>query len=105
MLVRFTAHFLRIFWHLRSVHFALFALILAGAVAIAGVEKMPIGEAVYFAFITGLTIGYGDIVTSTPVGRIISILLGFVGIVFTGMVVAAAVHAVQEAWKETQSGA
>ena len=102
MLGGFIHVFFRIVWHIRSVFLVIVALIIAGAVVIAGVEKMPIGEALYFAFITGLTIGYGDIVATTTFGRIMSVLLGFVGILFTGLVIAVAVHAVRESWEKTQ---
>ncbi len=98
MLGSFIHVFFRIFWHLRSVFLAIVALIIASAVVIAGVEKLPIGDALYFAFITGLTIGYGDIVATTTFG----LLLGFVGILFTGLVIAVAVHALRDAWTETQ---
>ncbi len=74
---------------------------MAGAVVIAGVEQLPIEEAVYFALVTGLTIGYGDIVPMTTLGRIVSVVLGFIGVLYTGLVVALAVHAVVEAWTET----
>ncbi len=102
MLGSFTHIFFRMVWHIRSVFLAIVALIIAGAVVFAGVEKMPIREALYFAFITGLTIGYGDIVATTTFGRIMSVLLGFVGILFSGLVIAVAVHAVREAWEKTE---
>jgi hypothetical protein len=54
----------------------------------------------YFSFITGLTIGYGDIAPGTPTGRIISILLHVNGVLFPGLVVAAAVHALERAVKD-----
>lgn len=94
--------FFRMSWHLRSVYLVQLALIFAGAVSIAATENIPIGDAIYFAFITGLTIGYGDIVAHSVAGRVISILLGVVGILFTGLIVAIAVHAVREAWEQTQ---
>ena len=100
MLARFLGHVFEMSWHLRAVYLALLALILAGAVAIAEVEDISIGEAVYFSFVTGLTIGYGDIAPNTTVGRIVSVALGFVGILFTGLVVAVMVRAVREAWEE-----
>ncbi len=96
MLGSFIHVFFRIVWNLRSLYLALLSLIRAGAVVIAVVEKIPIGEALYFAFITGLTVGYGDIVPTTTVGRIISVFLAFVGILFTGLVIAGAVHALRE---------
>ena len=103
MLARFNHHFLRITWHLRALYLGLLALIMAGAVVIVATEKMSFGKAVYFSFITGLTVGYGDIAPSTAIGQIISVLLGLVGILFTGVVVAAAVEAVRRAWEETHS--
>ncbi len=102
MLGSFTHIFFRMVWHIGSVFLAIVALIIAGAVVFAGVEKMPIGEALYFAFITGLTVGYGDIVPATTVGRIISVFLAFVGILFTGLVIAVSVRALREAWEKTQ---
>jgi len=57
----------------------------------------------YFAFITGLTIGYGDIVVKTPVGRILAVLIGFIGVLFSGLVVAAALRAVGEALKKSNT--
>jgi voltage-gated potassium channel len=103
MLARFNHHFVRITWHLRALYLMLLGLIMAGAAAIAAIEKVSFGKAVYFSFITGLTVGYGDIVPGTAIGRIISVLLAVVGILFTGLVVAAAVQAVRYAWEETQS--
>ena len=100
MLVYFLSHVFLMTWHLRVVYLALPALILAGAVTIAELENMPLGEAVYFSFITGLTVGYGDIVPHTTVGRIVSVALGFVVILFTGLVVAVLVRADREAWNE-----
>jgi len=96
----FFQHFFRVFWYLRSLHLGLIGLILIGGFAIAAIEKIPFGDAVYFAFITGLTVGYGDVVAHTGVGRFISVLLGLIGIIFTGLVVAAATRAVQKAWHE-----
>ena len=60
-------------------------------------------KGVCFSFITGLTVGYGDIVPSTAIGRITSVLLAVATILFTGVVVAVAVQSVRHAWEETQS--
>jgi len=96
----FNAHFWQTVWRIRSVIAVLIMLIIIEAALIAYIEQLPLGEALYFSFITGLTIGYGDIVATTAAGRIISILLGVTGVLFTGLVVAAAVFATQRAVKD-----
>ncbi len=100
MFGRFLYHFAEVTWHVRTVILALLALIVIGAAVIAAVEDMPIGDALYFAFITGLTVGFGDLVPHTGIGRVVAVLIGVVGMLFTGLVVAAAVHAVGESWAE-----
>jgi hypothetical protein len=42
-------------------------------------EGWTIGDAVYFAFITGLTIGYGDIVPRQTFTRALAVAIGFCG--------------------------
>ncbi len=98
----FFRSFFRMSWDLRSVFLVQLVLIFAGAVSIAATEKIPMGDAIYFAFVTGLTIGYGDIVAHSVTGRVVSVLLGLVGILFTGLIVAVAVHAMREAWDRMQ---
>ena len=85
---------------LQAVFLALSALILGIAVVIRHLEKMPFGESLYFSFITGLTIGYGDIVVKTPFARLLAVLLGLIGIIFTGIMVAAALRAVERSLED-----
>jgi hypothetical protein len=96
MFTRFMHYFFQAVWRTKSVTLALVALVVAGAAAITLVEKMPFADTLYFAFVTGLTIGYGDIVPQTPGGRLVALLIGFAGILFTGLMVALLVYAVQE---------
>ena len=98
--LRFSYHFFVIIGHFHAVFLSLIALIVGIAAVITHIEKLPFGEALYFSFITGLTIGYGDIVVKTPVGRIMAVLLGLIGIVFTGMMVAAAIRAVEKSMRD-----
>ncbi len=104
MFGRFVYHFAQATWHVKSVIFALLALIVIGAAVIAGIENMPIGDALYFAFITGLTVGFGDLVPHTGIGRLVAVLIGVVGMLFTGLVVAIAVHALRESSPERHKG-
>jgi hypothetical protein len=100
MFTCFTYHFFHAIGCVKAVILALLALVVVGAAAVTLVEKMPFADALYFAFVTGLTIGYGDIVVITPFGRLVAILIGFVGILFTGLMVAVLVYAVRESLEE-----
>jgi voltage-gated potassium channel len=96
----------RIFWHLRGILAILLVLFLAlsiamywGGGAIDTVTKAhaSIGETLYFCAVTALTIGYGDVVPTTTLGRIVAVLLGLLGVLMTGVVTASAVFGIQAA--------
>ncbi len=59
-------------------------------------KKMPFADALYFTFVTGLTIGYGDIAPVTTGGRVIAILTGLLGVLITGLIIAIAVYALRK---------
>ena len=100
MFTSFTRYFFIAVWHVKAVLLALICMVVIGAAVVTLVEKMPFGDTLYFALVTGLTIGYGDIVVTTPFGRFVAILIGFVGILFTGLMVAVLVYAVRESLDE-----
>jgi voltage-gated potassium channel len=93
--------FIHSFFHalskIQGIIFGLFAWLVVDAAAIAYFEKMPFSDALYFTFVTGLTIGYGDIAPVTHMGRIIAILTGLVGLIITGLIAAIAVFALRQA--------
>jgi hypothetical protein len=60
-------------------------------------ERWSIGDAAYFTFVTGLTIGYGDLVPVRLAARLVAIMIGFTGILLTGLIAALGVRALQEA--------
>jgi hypothetical protein len=95
-LTRFNHHFFRALWKIRFLLLGLFAWLVVDAAAIAYFEKMPIADALYFTFVTGLTIGYGDIVPVTLIGRVIAILTGLLGALITGLIIAVAVFALRQ---------
>jgi hypothetical protein len=60
-------------------------------------EGWRMSDAAYFTFVTGLTIGYGDLVPVHLATRLIAVVIGFSGILLTGLVAAVGVRALQEA--------
>lgn len=87
----------RIVWPILS---GLVGVQLVLGMIIGRLEHWAIGDATYFTFVTGLTIGYGDLVPERLVTRAISIIIGLLGIVLTGLVAAIGVRALQEATRQ-----
>ena len=54
--------------------------IVIGAVLISLVEGMPLGDALWWSFVTFTTVGYGDVLLKTQLGRTIAVLLMIIGI-------------------------
>jgi hypothetical protein len=81
----------------------LLGLMVALGCCVALIEGWSVFEGIYFAFVSGLTIGYGDFAPKAALGRAIAIAIGFTGIVLTGVVAAVAVqalHATLQAHKQ-----
>lgn len=57
---------------------------------IAYLEDIEWGDAVYFAIITGFTIGHSDIEPLSTWGYVLSVVIGLVGLSFTGMIIGVA---------------
>ncbi|CAM2168319.1 Two pore domain potassium channel family protein [Paraburkholderia sacchari] len=98
--------FARTLWYLRAPLAALFVLFLllsaamyyvGGPIDTRARAPSAFGDTLYFCTITALTIGYGDVVPTTLLGRIDSVLIGVQGVLAMSMVTAAFVRAVQEA--------
>ena len=53
MFIRFNIKFWGMIWHMGSTNLAIFALIAINSWAISYLEKLPFGDALYFALITG----------------------------------------------------
>jgi voltage-gated potassium channel len=65
----FSRYLLQYAWFIRYVLVIVIVLVIVGALIIWRVEGMSLGDSIYFAFITGFTIGYGDIAPITIIGR------------------------------------
>lgn len=82
----------RITWPVLSV---LLVIQVSLGAAVGLIEGWGIGKGIYFAFITGLTIGYGDLIPTRPLTQVLAIVIGFCGITLGGLIAALAVKAFQ----------
>jgi len=68
------------------------------------IEGWGIGAGLYFGGITGLTIGYGDLVPTGSLTRTLAVGIGICGIVLTGLIAALGVRALQLISEEKPGG-
>src|SRR3989344_7706033 len=67
----------RIVWPIFST---MLVVIVTCGLIISYLEGWDAFDGIYFGFVTGLTIGYGELVPKLPMSRILAILLGFNGV-------------------------
>jgi voltage-gated potassium channel len=58
-------------------------------------------DSLYYSFITATTVGYGDFRPSKKMAKFLAVIIAFIGLVFTGIVVAVAIHSATHAFKTT----
>lgn len=85
--------------HVREAIIALLLLIALGGFVFSKVEETQLSDGLYFAFITALSIGYGDIHPATPLGKVVSVGIGLVGMLFVGITVAITTRALADTTK------
>ncbi len=81
---------LRVVWPVLS---GLLVAIVGLGLLIGFIEGWSVSDSIYFAFVSGLTIGYGDLAPKTLVTRVLAIMIGICGVLLTGLVAAVAVKA------------
>jgi len=90
---------LRVVWPILSV---LLVLIVALGLVVGMLEGWSFHESIYFAFVSGLTIGYGDLAPKSPVARVLAIAIGVCGVLVTALTAAIAVKALAAATDERE---
>ena len=102
--MEFTVEFLRVFYsdlvYAGPLLVSLLFLIGFIGIVIGRIEGWSLSDALYHAFINATTVGYGDFRPADRRAKYQAIMLAFVGLVFTGMVVAIALHAANYAFAE-----
>ncbi len=96
----FIRHFFEKLYFVRGVLLTLLLVMLAFALITAEVDNIALTDAIYLVFITALTVGFCDITPSSGVARFVSVLAGFVGVIFVGLVVAVSIRALELAVEE-----
>ena len=84
---------LRVVWPILSL---LLGLIVVLGLAVGAREGWPIQDSIYFAFVSGLTIGYGDLAPKFLLSRVLAIAIGMCGVLLVALVAAIAVRALTE---------
>lgn len=93
----FTFYFMEVFFIgliYTSPLFITLGLVIIGVGRIIGwIERWSWLDSIYYALITATTVGYGDFHPGSRWSKLLSILVAFTGLVFTGIMVAVALHA------------
>jgi hypothetical protein len=96
--------FLTHLWSGLRVVWPILSALLIGMVALGFVvgliEDWPLRDSIYFTFVSGLTIGYGDLVPKTLLARVLAIAIGITGVLLTSLVAAIGVQALLAASRE-----
>ena len=87
-------HAIHLAWPVLSV---IFAVQVALGLLIGLLEGWSVGDALYFTFVTALTIGYGDIVPRQALARALAVGIGICGLFLTGLIAGIAVYAMRAA--------
>jgi hypothetical protein len=90
--LRLLLHGLHVVWPILAV---LLTLMTSLGLLVAWLERWPLLDGVYFAFVSGLTIGYGDLAPKGGLGRALAIGIGFTGLLLGGLIAAVGVQALQ----------
>lgn len=87
-------HGLWVTWPIISIHML---LMVALGVMVGVLEGWTFSEGVYFSFITGYAVGYGQFTPSYFGTRMLAVLIATVGISLTGVMASVAVRALHHA--------
>lgn len=93
MIRHFVVSHLGLLYELGGVLLVFVLIIFLSGILIARFDDMSLEEAIYFAFITAFTVGFGDITPKSRGARLVTVFLSFVGLLLVGLLVAVAVHA------------
>lgn len=82
-------------WPILSV---LLALMITMGIVVGLREGWSLHESIYFSFVTGLTIGYGDLAPKSLMTRALAIAIGLCGALMMALIAAIAVKALDRVY-------
>ncbi len=88
--------FLKVMYAMRKILTALFTFIILLGILVGHTEGIGWSNGIYLAFVSALTVGYGDITPHTTIGRFVCVgILPITGMLLTGIMVAGAIKAIE----------
>lgn len=77
-----------------------YLLIICGGAFVFHIEGLTnsnnsFGDCIYTAFVTSFTVGYGDMTPIGTIGKVTSVVLAVVGMMFIGIIIGASVKALE----------
>jgi len=93
----------RIYWRIGGLLVLLLVMVISAGILMAYLDGKGIADGLYLAFITALTIGYGDVTPESPLSKVLAIVTGGIGILFTGIVVAVTLKALEMTINEQEN--
>lgn len=93
MVIHFLVAHSTLVLELGALIIGLIAFVIAAGVLIARLDGIDVEDGIYFAFITALTVGFGDFVPKSRGAKTLSVILATIGIVIFGIIVSVTVHA------------
>jgi voltage-gated potassium channel len=99
----FTVTFIKIFfWGVYLTYpiiLAIIVIIISLGLIVGRIESWTKFNSIYWSFITALTVGYGDMKPISKASKILSIIVGSVGIMLGGILVAITLEATTNAFE------
>lgn len=102
--MEFTLTFLQLFFNALYLSapllFFICMIIISIGMIVGTIEKWSKFDTLYWTFITVTTVGYGDFRPIKKRSKICAVLLAFIGLMFTGIIVALTVHTATAAFAQ-----
>lgn len=101
----FTLSFFKLFifglFYISPVLLMLLALMVAGGMVVGHLEGWSKINSLYYTFVTATTVGYGDFKPKRVLCKMLAISIAFLGLIFTGIIVAVALNAVSKTFENS----